>query len=393
MRVRLHDRMWTIATLCLFLLGASLASVADASRLDRFLERKMAKARVPGMAVAVLVDGELAWTQGYGWADIENRVPVTPDTLFLIASISKLFTATSVMRLHDKRGLDLDQDVSLYLPFEVRHPAFPNQPITLRHLMTHTSSISDRGTRDIRVPLVTEGDWPGSLPELLRDYLTPDGPNFGAATSFHDGAPGTRAQYSNVGYALLGLVVEHIAGRSFESFQQKVILRPLGMTESSWFLRRLDPDHVAVPYSWDGESYDPYPHLGMAFYPAGQLRTSARQLAQFASLHLARGKFRGRRILKRTTANEMTRVQFPEVDPIRGLGFTVLEDEDTKFAAHAGGFFGCSTELWLELHRDLGIILLTNGDLYGDVNGKRVRAIYQMLGRLFREAQKMDASD
>ncbi len=90
--------------------------------------------------------------------------------------------------------------------------------------------------------------------------------------------------------------------------------------------------------------------------------------------------------MREETANEMTRVQYPDIDPIRGLGFAVIEDEDVKFAAHSGGFYGCSTQLWLELNRDLGVIILTNGEAQG-------RAMSQMLGRLFKEALKMSRAD
>ena len=128
----------------------------------------MRKARVPGMSVAVLVDGHLAWTEGYGWADIDNRVPVTAETIFMIGSVSKPVSATGVMWLHEQ-GLDLDEDVNQYLSFEVRHPSFPDRPITLRQLLTHTSSISDVRSEETAVwweIVSTGGDWQGSLTQV-----------------------------------------------------------------------------------------------------------------------------------------------------------------------------------------------------------------------------------
>jgi CubicO group peptidase (beta-lactamase class C family) len=377
-------------TLFVFLLASGLAAVAEAGRLDRFLERKMKKARVPGMAVALVVDGEVAWTEGYGWADVENEKPATPDTLFLIASISKLFTATAIMQLHEQEGLDLDRDVSDYLPFQIRNPAFPDQPITARHLLTHTSSISDEGLRGIVVNTVSFGDWTGSLKFILRDYLTPAGDIYNPVACFHDGAPGTRFEYSNVGYGLLGLMVEHVSDRSFERYQQKAILGPLEMNESSWFLRNLDAEHIAVPYTWDSGAYSPYPHLGMAFYPAGQLRTSARQLANFARLHLADGRLQGRRLLVPETVHEMMRVQFPDAAPNRGLGFGLIELGGARYATHSGGFYGCATDFWLELEDQLGVIILTNGEPF---TTERARAMIKILNRLFKYARKLDRAD
>lgn len=387
-----------VATLVVLLVAAPLAPAADAADIDRFLERQMRKARVPGMSVAVLADGQLAWAEGYGWADIDNRVPVTPDTLFMIGSISKPVSATGVMWLHD-RGLDLDEDVNGYLPFEVRNPSFPDIPITLRQLLTHTSSISDARSENSTVwwdIVSTDGDWPGSLTQFLIDYLTPTGRYYDPGGSFHDGAPGTRWDYSNVGYALVGAVVEQVTGGSFEDFQQAVLLGPLEMTESSWFLRDLDLDRVAVPYRWEAGSYLPYGHHGAAFFPAGMLRTSATQLSNFASLHLARGKYDGHRILERGTARQMMRVQFPEIAPNGGLGFGLEERGGTRRASHGGAFYGCTAFLWLDLDRNLGIIALTNGEPgnnFSYILPRQRRALGKIIDRLAREASRLAETD
>ena len=191
-------------------------------------------------------------------------------------------------------------------------------------------------------------------------------------------------------------MVEHFTGSSFEDFQQAVILAPLEMSESSWFLRNLDPDRVAVPYRWAEGSYEPYGHHGAAFFPAGMLRSSARQLSNFALLHLQRGKYRRQRILERSTARERMRVQFPEIAPNGGLGFGLEERDGSRRASHAGGFYGCSTFLWLDLDHKLGFIVLTNGEPFNDFSyllPRQKRAMVKILDRLAREARRLAELD
>ncbi len=226
---RLWSRAGAALTVLALLLGLA-ADVAEAAKLDRYLKRKMRKASVPGLATAIVVGDEVVQIGSYGWADPGEQIPVTRETLFLIASVSKPVTATIAMRLVDRRLIALDDDINLYLPFEVRNPAYPDEPITLRHLLTHTSSISDDAFYARITELVSVGDWPGSLTRFLTDYLTPGGRYYAADASFDLVRPGTHAAYSNVGFALVGAVVESVAGISFESLSRAELFDLLGMT-------------------------------------------------------------------------------------------------------------------------------------------------------------------
>ncbi len=158
------------------------------------------------------------------------------------------------------------------------------------------------------------------------------------------------------------------------------------MSESSWFLQNLELDQVAVPCSWSGEVYETLPHFGGPMFPAGGLRTSALQLANFARMHLNRGRLAGRRILKRNTTAEMVRVQMPEVDPSRGLAFGLLESDGHRYAHHRGGFAGATTSFWLGLDERIGVIILTNGEAYGT---RRNRAFEKIRKRLFKVARRV----
>ena len=111
--------------------------------LDRFILDGMKGAKVPGLAAAVVKDGNIIWTGAYGWANIENKTPVTNETLFQVASVSKPVTAFAIMQLVEQGLLTLDADINEVLPFPVRNPRHPKVPITLKHLLTHTSGIRD----------------------------------------------------------------------------------------------------------------------------------------------------------------------------------------------------------------------------------------------------------
>ena len=381
-----------VVSILAVLLIALIGSAAEAGNLDRYLEKQMRKARVPGLATAIVVDDEVVQLGGYGWANPDDGTAVTPDTLFFTASMSKSVTATTAMRLVQRRRLDLDADVNDYLPFEIRNPYHPDAAITLRQLMSHTSSINDDGFYLHVDEISVDGDWPGTFNQYLIDYLTPGGRYYAVATSFHPWAPGEQGRYSNVGVSVVGAVVEAVTGESFEDVSQKEVLRPLGMTESSWLLANLDLDHIAVPCGWDGAGFFVYPHQGLAGYSAGSLKTSAAQWARFMRLHLNGGRFEGRRLLKRRIAAEMVKVQYAAGDDALSLGFWLELDGELRMAHHRGGGRGSAAWMWLGLDEGIGIVLLTNGEpTFTDQPAAAFKAFVRIKDRLYKEGRRIAA--
>ena len=185
--------------------------------IDMFMESRMVRMEVPGMAVGVVgADGSL-WEGYYGTYDGEN--PVSENTLFMIASVSKTVIATAIMQLWEQGLFALDDDINNYLDFEVHNPANPDVAITFRHLMTHRSSIVDRFPfyDDLYTIDSGGGDSPWGLGEFLRAYLTPDG-EFYDTDNFLGSAPGSRFDYSNYGAMLLAYLVEVLSGESFAEY-------------------------------------------------------------------------------------------------------------------------------------------------------------------------------
>lgn len=373
-----------IFTLILFLAPSWIAPLAAQSRsLDAFIERQMDRAHVAGLAAGIVKDGELVWSAGYGLADAERVLPVTPDTPFNLASVSKTITGTAVMQLVEDGRLDLDVDVSRYLPFRLRHPRHRGKKVTTRQLLTHTASLQD--DEDLMDEFYVDGDSPIPLRRLLRDYFHPKGRYYDAGFNFYRAAPGRRFEYSNFGYAMLGLIVEGVASQPFDAYCRENVFQPLSMTSTSWRLRRLDASQVAMPYEFRGGRFIPYGHYGYPDYPNGLLRSSVKDLAHFVVAHLQNGRFSGRRILEPTTARSMRTVQNPKVASDMGLALFTDRIGGVEVWGHNGGDYGASTQMWLAPAQGFGVILLANGDAERPAED---RALTKVLERLIAEARK-----
>jgi CubicO group peptidase (beta-lactamase class C family) len=352
------------------------------------LTRQLRALDVPGLAAAVIKNGRIVCTAAAGLANIEESRPVTPDTLFLIASVSKTVTATALMQLYDERKLQLDDDINKYLPFKVRIPAAPSAPITFRQLLNHTSSIKDNTTYvncpgtcpygSTISPFVTRGaDSPISLADLTKGYLTAGGAYYDQAKNFLPKAPGTVSDYSNMGIVLAGYLVEVISGMPFDEYCKINIFAPLSMPKTSWRLAGIDRSMLAEPYDKAASGYVPYGQFGEPDYPDGMLRTSVVELARFIIAYIQGGRYRGQRILKARTVKEMLRTQ-TSLDSSQGLVWNRQAINGRTVWGHDGDDNGAGTKMWLDPDRGTGVIIMTNGIWKDDDNA--------LLAVLFREA-------
>lgn len=383
---------WTMAALLSGVLAAAvLGGCAEApEELDAFIEHQMERGRIPALSAAVIADNRVVWTKGFGDADIAAGIPAAPDTLFHLASISKTVTGTAVMQLAERGLLDLDQDVNACLPYSIRNPRFPDTPVTIRMLLTHTSSLLDNpaalGT------LYTYGaDSPISLDELIRGMFLPDGKWYRASRCFSRARPGTEFSYSNLGFALLGLVVERVSGRPFDAYCRESIFQPLGMAETDWFLARLNGDHIAMPYRDQGilrPRYRPYGQYGYPDYPSGQVRTSAVQLAEFLLAFMNNGERNGALLLRPETAAAMLERQIPDIAPEQALVWNHFTVGETPVIGHGGGEQGTLTMAFFTEDRSCGVVLLTTGDpVHGILRTRNVvKAFTALYERLLLEA-------
>lgn len=339
---------------------ATPATVDAVARLERVIPRIMRAHRAPGLAALVVRDGQVVWTRGFGWADVANRVPVDPTTMFMLASVSKTVTTVAALRLVEAGALALDAPIDPYLPFVVRNPRFPDLPITLRMLLTHTSSIADG-------PHVYDGYVPGDstvpLATHLEGYFTPGGATYDRR-NFHDAAPASVYDYSNAGIALAGLLVERLSGRSFERFCADELFSPVGMKDTAWRLRELDVTRVALPYRFDRQHgrYRTYGHYGYPDIPNGALRTSAPELAKLMLMVIGDGTYDGVHVLEPATVAELRRRQVPALAPEQALGWYWKRIAGRDLLGHDGGDDGVSTAMFYEPATGVGAIVLTNGE-------------------------------
>ena len=361
------------------------AQLAARDAADEYLRDCMTRERIPGLAVAVLRGRSLVWSKGYGYANLAQNVPMTPDTIQNIGSVSKTFTATAVMQLLDAGLLDLDDDVNRYLAFRVRHPKHPAAPITIRQLLSHKSSIADGPAYDRAYAC---GDPARSLKEWLHDYLTVNGRDYDASRNFHGWAPGEEFAYSNIAFGLLGHLVERLSGLAFADYCRQRIFRPLGMRETSWYLRDITPVRHSIPYSWvsDGQVRGPswggqpprvigdpdaatrmdgeyaanclYNHPN---FPDGFLRSSVHQLARYARAYLEAARPGNSPLLRPETIARMFSPESGDATRVMGLCWNAQREPSKDLLwGHMGSDPGINANLRLRFADGVAAIVLMN---------------------------------
>jgi CubicO group peptidase (beta-lactamase class C family) len=298
-----------------------------------------------------------------GWADIEEKRPVTPETVFAWASVSKTITAVTAMTLLDEGKLALDDDVNRFLPFHVAVPSCPSRPITIRQLLTHTSGISEQEDGGgVYLGSYVQGDSPIPLGAFLASYLVPGGTRYDPKVNFVDGCPGTQSRYSNVGAALLAFVAERISATSFDELAARRVFEPLGMRDTSFRLAALDRTHLAMPYEKAGAGFAPLGHVGYPTYPDGLVRSSVPDMARFLRMFIDFGAADGVRILTRSTALEMRRPAIPELDEGQALIWHWETVGDRRVLGHNGRDPGVHSRMYFDPADGTGVLVVANGN-------------------------------
>jgi len=337
-----------------------------------FFEHRMRSSGFPGMAVAILRDGKVAWAEGFGTMDARTGQLVTTETLFHVASVSKTITGTAVMQLVEQGLVDLDAPVDDYLSFPVRNPGFQDAPITARMLLTHTSSFRD--DEEVYMSQYTleagGGDSPLALSSFVEGYVSPGGLWYDASRNFFDVPPGTDHEYSNIGFALLGVLVETVSGEDFVEYCRVNILEPLGMEESSFRIADVDASLLAHPHEREDGELKVLPHYSYATYPDGALRTSVAEYALFLQAMMNGGLgANGVRILEEATVAKMITPQVPELNWQQGLAWDTCQIgnldpvrcQEGVVPGHTGGDPGVFAIVFYVPTEKAGAILFVNG--------------------------------
>ena len=332
--------------------------LAEASALyDLWAAEQLAYHGVPGVVVGVVSGGKLAWAKGYGTTDVAGGVPLTPSTPFRIGSVSKVFTATAVLQLRDAGKLRLDDPVAKHLPwFRVPTPFPDAPPITIEHLLTHTSGLSREGP----FPSWTTHSFP------TREELKAAMPKVTVLTP-----PGKSYRYSNLGLALLGEVVIAASGESWAGYLSKHVSGPLGMTSTTGAPTKAEI--AALPREHrrkqaDGTRGTLAYYDTASFAPAAAVISTVEDLARFAALQLTADPSGppagGAQVLSGPTLAEMQRPRWvnPKWTGARGLGWGVSRRDGRTYVSHGGWIGGHRADLVLDPERRLAAIALTNAD-------------------------------
>jgi len=330
--------MRSICAVVAFLASTVSPSLSVDARIDRFVRAEMERQHVPGVAVAVITAAGVAKLQGYGYANVEDMVPVTADTIFQSGSLGKQFTAAAVMLQVESGKLALSDSLTKFFPDA---PA-SWQPITIRHLLTHTSGIPDYadGTFDYR-----------------KDYTEDELARFAYDLPL-EFAPGARWSYSNTGYLLLGVVVHKVSGRFYGDVLADAVFRPIGMKTTRVISESDIVPHRAAGYRLEGTE------LKNQEWVSPSLNTTADGALYFSARDLVAwdAAVRAQRVLSAASWREVltpARLNSGKTYPY-GFGWSLDERGGKPLHQHGGAWQGFKTHYARFLGRDLSIVVLAN---------------------------------
>jgi len=322
--------------------------------LDDLLGKEMEENHIAGAAVSVVKDGKLFFAKGYGYANVENKIPVDPEqTIFRTGSVGKVFTWTAVMQLVEQGKLDLDADINTYLDFRI--PDTYPQPITLKHLMTHTSGIEDRWLESLTPDaseLVSAREWlVANFPGRVRP-------------------PGEAAGYSNYNAMLGGYIVARVSGEPYDQYIQKHIFDPLGMTHSTvqpQMPAELLP-FASKSYTFVDGAFQPFPNYVAqpAGLPSGFHQVSVTDMARFMIARLEGGFYGDAstevRILEENTARKMLGTLYTPDPRLKGTAYGLFDFSDNGqwTLGHSGYAPVMYSQLLLLPDQHLGVFVVYN---------------------------------
>lgn len=355
-------KIFTIVLFCLNCFGSCNRSDSfeqgDYSSLKKymtsFINRKMKKNQIIGLSLALVDDQKIVWAEGFGFADKENKIQATNETVYKTGSISKLFTAVAALKLVSQRKIDLDKPVKTYIPnFHIRSRFKNSKPITIRHLMTHHSGI----------PLVQYSTLKETNQRNLSDIINELNSIY---TVF---PPNYKYLYSNLGVDLLGLVVEKVSGMNFNEFMKRHVFHDLDMNYSSFEETKEIQELLSKEYL-QGKPSPPF-HWPRV-WPSGSLYSSVADMANFIKMILDHGRINNHQVLETTLVDSMLSPQNKGI-PLDfsfeiGLNWFINHAQHSslgysgKVCSHDGGAGASTSSIVILPDHQLGVIVLNNSN-------------------------------
>ena len=332
--------------------AATIKSPAEYQSVRSFINKGISQQKAPSVAVAVLKNGEVIWTEGFGLANREVKRKATADSIYLLASVSKPMAATGLMRLVDDGKIDLDAPANQYLPGpKLRAYHGSSKDITVRKLANHTSGLP------VHWSFFYNGVQPPARYETIRQY------------GFADKPPGERWEYCNLAFGILDYITEVVGQQPWRTFMERRVYDPLGMSHSSSRVRPGLEKHATAQYAFDAGGnflrvapYD-FDHDG-----ASANWSSANDLARFLQMHLNDGVLNGKRVLSKRSVVEMRTLSSlrdpAQPDSGNGVAWFVGPYMGVPAFAHSGGMPGVSTRVRGFPDHNSGYVVLINASTY-----------------------------
>lgn len=376
------------------------------------LDQIVSNSKIPGVSVAIVTRDTILYQGAVGYADIETQKPYTTNTIQNIASISKTCIAFALMKLVEEGKLGLDDPINDYLDFDISNPRYPDTPITLRHLATHTSSLTDGKNymtiensyqffeeiafkrKDLpkgyyKYMKMYAKNTPMSMEDFIRNAYV-EGGQFYNKHMFLKEPPGTTYSYSNIASTLMALIIEKVSGKSFDTYIKEILFEPLGLTSSYWDFKEVPVDQRASLYLSNGLKI---PHYCLITYPEAGWCTNVEDFSKYY-MEMIRGYYGESDLLTQASYREMMTNQlvpavFPNIDTetSKGLFWTVNKDGDNISAD--GSDPGVGTTSMFTTEGDVGVIIFRNmsyddEDLVPIVLGIQ-RVVFQHIAPIYKQ--------
>ena len=338
----------------------AMPGVAQVAKAESEIQDLMKRLEVVGLSVVVVKKGDIVYKKSFGLKNRETNTPLSETDLFRIASISKSFSATSIMQLAAAGKLNLDEDFSKLVGFKVRNPKFPETVITLKMVLSHRSSIND------------------SQGYFNLDVINPD-KNPDWAKCYNAYEPDKGYQYCNLNYNLVGTVIEKLSAERFDQYVKHHVLDPIGVY-GGYCVDSLDKSKFTTLYEYNGKNSDHFSVAELAynprseeiknyvmgystpiFSPTGGMKISAPDLAKVMTMHMNYGKVNGKRIMKKKYSKAMQ----TKLSEEEGYGMAMMTLDDLiagkTMKGHTGSAYGLYSAMFFQPKEKFGFVVITNG--------------------------------
>ena len=369
-----------------------------------------------GFGVALVNDKEVLYQNGFGFSEVEKNKRYTENTVQNIASVSKTFIGLAILKAQELGKLKLDDPINKYLPFKVVNPLFPDVPITIRHLVTHTSSITDTKeylarnvilkdtinlAHNLKIDISPTKFNPTSakisIEVFLKNLLDTNGKWY-LKEGFLKNKPGKIYEYSNVGATLAALVLEKATGTTYHKFTTAYILKPLKMNSSGWSFNTIDFSRYSRTYQ---NKQTPYPYYSLVGYPDGGMLTTSSDMSKYIS-ELMKAYFGNGTLLSKESYKQYFTPQLKEENFIDratsefsdeyNQGITIGFGSTGNFG-HTGGDPGMFSVIWFNKDTKIGRYFIINTDWDNKKSGKDQKAIYDLLDEYSEKLTALSKND